>query len=600
MSKQSPWPKYNRSMPELFFERSQKWADHVVFRAKEKGAWRDITWSEAERQLLDIAAAVIHEGVQPRARVAILSNNRPAWSYADLGTLTANIVNVPIYPTNTAEQIGYILNDSGAELIFVEDQFQLDKVLAVRSSAPKLRRAVSIEPIQATDFAINLADFVAAGADIERAVIDERCHAIVPEEVATLIYTSGTTGNPKGVMLNHRALVSNVYAVQDFLTMEPGDGDLQFLPLCHAFGRMEAYVFMMHRGTVNFAESIDKIPQNLKEIRPTVFVTVPRLLEKIYEKIQVGLETASPIKRGMFKWAIGVGGRALADREARRSTSMLTRLQLGLADKLVFSKIKDALGGKIRVLGYGAAPLAVDIQRFFASAGVIALEAYGLTETSPGITGNKPEFFKLGSVGRPIPDTEVMIAPDGEILCRGPQVMLGYWNMPEATAEALEDDWFHTGDVGRIDEDGFVWITDRKKDIIITAGGKNISPQNIENQIKLDPAIEQIAIVGDRRKFLVALIVPGADWLSRFATEKGLKGAPTELVKEPAVVAEIERRLAAANKTLAKYETIKKFKLIADEFSVENNLLTPTMKVRRKNVMERYGALIEALYGVEK
>ncbi|NLH49643.1 MAG: long-chain fatty acid--CoA ligase [Myxococcales bacterium] len=596
--KSSPWPKYSRSIPELFFERSGKWADHVVFRHKKEGRWLDLTWREVEEKVLAVASGMLAMGIAARTRVAILSQNRPEWAIVDLGTLAVDIINVPIYPTNTAEQVAFILQDSGAECVVVENQKQLEKVLSVRDRLPALRKLIVIEPHAADgDLVTDLDAVWQLGREkMDRAAIDRRLKAIDPEEVATLIYTSGTTGNPKGVMLCHRNLTSNVYAVQEFLTMNPGDTDLQFLPMCHAFGRMEVYVFMMHRGTINFAESVEKIPDNLREIRPLIFVTVPRLLEKIHEKIIKGLETAPKAKAKLFHWAMAVGKQITKNKVEKKASPLSLRLQFKIAEALVFSKVKEALGGRIRVLGYAAAPLALEIQYFFAAMGIFCLEAYGLTETSPGLTGNSMNDFRLGSVGKPVADTEVRIAADGEILVHGPQVMLGYWNNPAATAEALENGWFHTGDIGKIDEDGYLYITDRKKDLIITAGGKNIAPQNIENLLKLDLAIEQVAVIGDRRNYLVALIVPNREWLTEFGRAKNLPGAPIAYLHHPEVRAEFQRRIDAANAKLAKYETIKKFELLFEPFTVENNLLTPTMKVKRKNVMSAYDQLIDSLY----
>ncbi|MDP8223293.1 MAG: long-chain fatty acid--CoA ligase [Candidatus Lernaella stagnicola] len=597
MTTPSPWPQYSRSMPSLLFERSGKWADQTVFRAKIGGTWTDITWRELEEKSLAVAAGLLHLGMRKRSVAAILSHNRPDWAYVDFGCQMADVISAPIYPTNTADQVAYILRNSESEIVFLEDEAQLAKVEKSRDQLPTLRKAIITDGGEDGDFVMRLDTLMNLGRQhMDRAAIDARWQAIDPEEVATLIYTSGTTGNPKGVMLCHRNLVSNVYAVQDFLTMRAGDSDLQFLPMCHSFGRMEVYVFMMHEGTVTFAESVAKIPDNLKEIRPTIFVTVPRLLEKVYEKIQADLAASSPSKRKIFAWALSVGGRILEDRQARRPSKFLDTLQYKLADKLVFKKIKAALGGNIRVLAFGAAPLAVDIQRFFASTGILAMEAYGLSETSPGLTGNKESFFRLGSAGLPLPGTDVKIAEDGEILVRGPQVMNGYWKLPAETAEALQDGWFHTGDIGRLDEDGFLWITDRKKDIIITAGGKNVAPQNIENQLKLDPAIEQVAVIGDKKKYLVALIVPAWPWFEDFAEQKGLSGTREEMLADPKVLTEFETRLARFNEGLAQYETIKRFALLAEEFSIENNMLTPTMKVRRKTVYGNYAKLIESLY----
>ncbi len=598
MSKPTDWPQYAKTIPQLFFERSEKWSEDVVFRHKTDKKWIGVKWKELEQRVLEIASGLMALGLEQRDTVAILSGNRPEWSFIDLGSQAANIINVPIYPTNTAEQVAYIINDSGAQMIFLDNKAQLDKVLSVKGTMPGLEKVIVIEAYdQKNDFITDLDEVIAAGKEkMDMAAIKERTNAIDPEEVVTLIYTSGTTGNPKGVMLCHRNIVSNIFAVQDFLPINPGDNDLQFLPICHAFGRIEVLALMMHHGTICFAESIEKIMDNFQEVKPLFFITVPRLLEKVYEKIQTGLRTASPVKKGLFNWSLKVGEEVLSDRMARKESSFLTKLKFSIAEKLVLSKIKKAFGGRIKVLVYAAAPLAVDIQRFFASTGIIAMEAYGLTETGPGLSGNKHDHFKLGSVGVPIRDTEIKIANDGEILARGPQIMLGYWNLPAATEEALEGGWFHTGDIGKLDEDGFLYITDRKKDLIITAGGKNVAPQNIENLLKLDIAIEQVAVIGDKRKYLSALIVPGADWLSSFAKEKGITGEKKELIKHPEVIAEVEKRVVKGNSKLAKYETIKKFTLLAEEFTIENNMLTPTMKVKRKNVMEIYNDTIDSMY----
>ena len=592
------WPQYHTTVPALFYERAAKWGERPAIRFKKGGAWTDVTWREFAARVEEVGSGLMDLGVAPRGTVAILSGNRPEWLYIDVGAQAANVIDVPIYPTNTAEQVQYILEDSGAEIVFCENRLQLEKVLSIKGTLPKLRLAVVVEPWESKDpFVTDLMDVMARGRKaLDRAALEARWKAIDPESVATLIYTSGTTGNPKGVMLCHRNLAANIIQLREYMTLEPGQSNLQHLPLCHAYGRMETYVVLMYNGVVAMAESIEAIPQNLKEVRPYVLVTVPRLLEKIHAKITGGLKDASPVKRALFSWASGVGRDVVEHKMAKTEPPLLTRLQYAVASRVVFSKIREALGGRLEVLVYAAAPLSVEIQRFFAATGLICMEAYGLTETSPGMTGNKPDDFRLGSVGKPAHDTEVKIAPDGEIVCRGPQVMLGYHNRPEETAEALEGGWFHTGDIGRIDADGFVWITDRKKDLIITAGGKNIAPQNIENLLKLDEAIEQVAVVGDRKSYLVALIVPSFAWLRSFAQQKGLAGDNAALVRNPAVRAEIEARIAKANKKLARYETVKKIALLDAEFSVENGMLTPTMKVRRKNVLKTFEGVIESLY----
>ena len=596
MSKKSPWPRYAKTIPEMFFEMTSKYPEDVTFRYKKDDTWQDVTWKEAETTVLAIASGLIAEGVEPGQAAAILSGNRPEWAYIDYGSLAAGIRNVTIYPTNTAEQAAYIVEDSEAELLFVENKAQLEKILSVKESLPKLRRIVVIEPHpDKNDLVTDLPTLMENTVD--RGAVEARWKSVDPEDVATLIYTSGTTGNPKGVKLRHRNLVSNIDGIRDFLNIEPGMKDLQFLPMCHSFGRMEVLGLMMHRGVISFAETIDKIPNNLQEVQPDIFLTVPRLLEKVHAKIISGVESGSAIKRMLFNWAIGVGKRVTQAKMEKRGVPLFTGLQFKVADALVFGKIKAALGGKLQYLVYGAAPLALEIEEFFAATGISILGAYGLTETSPGLTGNLPDNFRLGSIGRPWTDTEVKIAEDGEILARGPQIMEGYWNRPEATKEVLDEEgWFYTGDIGKKDEDGFLWITDRKKDLIITAGGKNVAPQNIENLIKMDEAIEQIAIVGDQRKYLVALVVPAFEWLEEFARSNGIDGDREALAKAPAVKAEYERRVAEKNKGLARYETIKRIAILSEEFTVENNMFTPTMKVRRRNVMDIYSDLIESLY----
>ena len=598
MSQSSPWPQYAKTIPSFFYERTGKWADKVVFRYKEGGDWTDVTWGDAEDNILAIASGLIEEGFKKGCAISILSANRPEWAYADLGTMSAGILNVPIYPTNTAEQVAYILEDSGAEAVFVENKLQLDKVLQVKKQLTKLRKIIVIEPYtQTDDLVTDLPALMALGREkMDRQAIEKRWQSVDPEELATLIYTSGTTGNPKGVMLSHRNLASNIVGISHFLSIQPGEKDLQFLPMCHSFGRMEVLGMMMYQATICFAEAVDKIPANFKEIRPDIFVTVPRLLEKVYAKVMAGVNEGPAVKKALFNWAMNVGKQRTQLVMNKQPVPTSLNLQFQIADRLVFSKIKAALGGKLRVLVYAAAPLVLDIQEFFAATGITALEAYGLTETSPGLTGNKPDDFRLGTVGKTWSDTEIRIADDGEILARGPQVMRGYYHQPEATAEALEGGWFHTGDIGEIDDGGFLKITDRKKDLIITAGGKNISPQNIENMMKINEAIEQVAVIGDRRKYLSALVVPNFEWLQKFAKEKGLTGDLVQLLKTPEVIAEYDRRIGEMNKNLAKYETIKKYTLLDQEFTIENNMLTPTLKVKRKEVNSSYKQFIDSMY----
>jgi long-chain acyl-CoA synthetase len=541
-------------------------------------------------------------GIRDGDRVAILSENRPEWAIADYACLTARLTDVPIYPTLPARQIEYILRDSGAVALVVSSAAQLEKALAIRERLPGLRHIVTLDPVGAgLDGVLGLEELLRCGRAAAAHHPEWRTHALAtsPADLATLIYTSGTTGEPKGVMLTHGNIASNVTTCCRLFTFGDRDECLSFLPLSHIFERMFGHYSMFHAGVViNYAGGIDTVAADMQECRPTLMAAVPRLYEKIYARVLDSVRASPAPRRRMFAWARGVG-EEWADRTLARvpiPPSLL--LARHLADRLVFARLRARTGGRIRFFISGGAPLSAEIARFFYAAGMPILEGYGLTETSPVIAVNTHRHTKLGTVGLPIPGVEVRIADDGEIVTRGPNVMHGYYGKPAATAEALDPDgWFHTGDIGLIDAEGYLRITDRKKDLIVTAGGKNIAPQPIENLAKGSKYVSNVVMVGDRRPFPIMLVVPNPEPLRVWASRRGLPSDDLErLVSVPDVHLKVEREVRKMLRDLAQFEMPKKFLLLPRDFSVEGGELTPTLKVRRRVVEERHRAAIEALY----
>ncbi len=552
----------------------------------------------AER-VRDLSIGLLELGVRPGDRVAILSENRPEWAIADYACLAARCTDVPIYPTLPAKQAEYILRDSGAVAILVSGETQFEKLTGVRDRLPALRHLIGFDA--RGPGLLTFDEVLARGRAARERYPDWKSEALraEPDDLATLIYTSGTTGDPKGVMLTHGNIASNVTTCVDLFDFEDGDECLSFLPLSHIFERMFGHYCMFHMGVViNYAGGIETVPADMQERRPSLMASVPRLYEKIYARVLDSVRTSSPIRRRIFAWSKRIGEdwaeRSIAGRPVPRSLALARRL----ADRLVFAKLRARTGGRIRFFISGGAPLSPDIARFFFAAGMPILEGYGLTETSPVMAVNTFEHLRLGSVGRPIPEVEIRIAPDGEIVTRGPNVMRGYFNKPEATAEALDPDgWFHTGDIGMLDAEGFLSITDRKKDLIVTAGGKNIAPQPIENLAKTSKFVASAVMLGDRRPFPVMLVVPNAESLRAWAAHKGLAdGDLDEMLKLPEVQQKVEREVRMTLRDLAQYEMPKRLMLLARDFSVEGGELTPTLKVRRRVVEQRHRAAIEALY----
>ena len=581
----------------LFLEAVERFGSATALRAPSADlTWSRISYDEVFRTTRAAASGLRALGVERGEAAAILSANRPEWAFADYACLCAGVRDVPIYPSLTAPQIAYILRDSGARVVFAEDEVQLAKLMEIRDQCPELRHIIVFDaPGEIPDGVLAWRDFVQLDpVGLSDEAFREEALAARPESVATILYTSGTTGNPKGVLLTHANVGSNVHVCRTLLDISDADSTLSFLPLSHVFQRTVDYVFFNVGCAIAYARDMTTVAEDLKIVRPTVAVSVPRLYERVYNAVT----GATGVKGRLVGWAASVG-LAYADAVLEgRDPGWWTRTRKAVADKLVFSKLRAAVGGRLRFFVSGGAPLAPGINRFFFAAGLQILEGYGLTETSPVTNVNTFENFRIGTVGKAVPGTEIRIASDGELCIRGPQVMKGYLNRPEETAEAIDEEgWFKTGDIGELDEDGFLRITDRKKDIIVTAGGKNIAPQPIENDVKLDPYIEQAVMVGDRRPFPSLLVVPDFEQLNQWAAASEIDASdPGALLRDARCQEFLGGRVKASLAGLASFETPKKTAFLATTFTIEDGTLTPTQKVRRRNVEERYGALIESLY----
>ncbi|GMV39201.1 MAG: AMP-binding protein [Myxococcales bacterium] len=593
------------SVPAMFQERVRKYGDRVFMRHKLDGAWRDVSWREQGERVRRAAKGLLALGVERGDRVAILAENRPEWALASLAVSSVGAADAPIYATNPPDQCSYVVRDSGAVVCFASTPAQLDKLLAERGNMPGLRHIVMFDAPASIPDTGELEVHTLAGLEElgERmggdAEVDARTAAIGREDLLTLIYTSGTTGEPKGVMLTHGNLLSNCEAAAQVIRLYDTDEFLSFLPLSHSFERMVGFAFAMYVGaTISYAESVDRLVDNLSEVRPTLMASVPRIYEKVYANFMAQRAAATGVKRKIMDLAIATGYEVVAAKEQGRPVSGLLALRYKLATRLVFSKLQQRLGGRIRFMVSGGAPLSGDIARFFYAAGLLVLEGYGLSETSPVITVNRPDDFRFGTVGKVIPGVTVKIAPDGEILCKGHNVMRGYFGKPEATAEVLSPEgWFATGDIGEFDSEGFLRITDRKKDLIKTAGGKYVAPQELENKLKLQPHVEQVNIVGDQRPYCVALIVPKVDELRKALAGQGKTfGSDQAMVESDAARALLQAEVDEVNRALPTYASVKAFALLPEPFTQENGMLTPTLKVRRKNVNRRYADLIDSLY----
>ncbi|MBN2781282.1 MAG: long-chain fatty acid--CoA ligase [Candidatus Marinimicrobia bacterium] len=597
---------YLETIPEMFAYSCEKYGDLVRFGEKKEGEWRTFTFNEIRKIVEKIALGLHALGFKHGDRIAILSENCKEWTMFDLACAHLGAVSVAVYPTLPANQIHYILENSGASGVFVSDREQLEKVKFIKADLPEMKYCISLEEgLDDLEWVLSYSTLLKNGEEEKgkgKVTLDTLGKKIKKEDLWTLIYTSGTTGNPKGVMLSHFNICSNAQSAMTVIKIPSGVRFLSFLPLSHSFERIVSHGSYYCGAGVYFAESLDKIADNLKEVKPHYMFAVPRIFEKVYAKIHSGVAAGSPLKKKIFTWAKEVGETAarkyLVNEKRPRGLYSIT---YPIAKALVLNKISKALGGEFIYAVSGGAPLAEHIGYFFSAAGINILEGFGLTETSPVTHLTPPGKIRFGKVGLPIPDVECMIAADGEILIRGLCVMQGYYKNPVETAEVIDKDgWFHTGDIGLIDEDGYLKITDRKKNILVTAGGKNIAPAPIENLMLQSKYIEQVVIIGDRRKYPIALIVPCKEELENWAQEHAIVYSNYfALLGNPDVYALFESELQEFQLQLARYEKSKKILLIGEPFSIENEELTPSLKVRRKSVEAHYKKQIEALYALD-
>ena len=596
------------TLTQLFFTTVDRHAGlPAAFRSKVGGAWVSITHREALARVQAISLGLRELGINPGDNVGIISENRPEWALTDYACLCARATDVPIYPTLTAKQTEYILRDSESVAAFCSTAGQLDKILEVKANLPGLKHVVVFDGGAAAQrpgkgvVTLEAVEAKGRAAAPKHPRWKEEALAAEPDDLATLIYTSGTTGDPKGVMLSHHNIWSNVQAVLQMIPIGGGDECLSMLPLSHSYERMVDYTLFQAGVIINYAESFDTVAANLQEVKPTVVLSVPRLYEKVYARVLENALSGSAIKRTIFFWAKRAGEQWATLSLAGLPIPGGLRVKKKVADRLVFAKLRARTGGKIRFFVSGAAPLSADIAKFFYSAGLPVIEGYGLTESSPVLTLNPLDRIKLGTVGRAIPGVELKIAQDGEILARGPNIMQGYYKLPEATAETVDSDgWLHTGDIGEIDSDGYLKITDRKKELLKTAGGKYIAPQPIEMMVKRNKFVANAMLYGDRRKFPIILVVPNFETLERWAQERGLMyGTRAELIGLADVQAKVEREVMSTLRDLAKFETPKKVLLIETDFTIESGELTPTLKVKRRVVEQHYKDKIDAVYAGE-
>lgn len=593
-----------QNLAEMFFSNRKEHPDKTAYMYKKNGTWHSITFKEAAAEVEKIAAGLASIGVENGDRVAIVSGNRFHWAFIDYAVLSLGAVLVPVYPSLLADQIEYILNDSEAKVVIAENDIQSEKIDEIRTNLKFIKNTLIMDmPEKGLGESWQTLEQL---EELGAAFIKEKPDYLSIEKVdtdswATIIYTSGTTGEPKGAILTHRNFLFNVEDSSSVVDVYSEDLFLSFLPLSHVLERMAGHFLSCYNGAaVAYAESIDTVAENMGEVKPSVMVSVPRLYEKIYGRVIEAVETGSPVKRKIFYWALGVGKEYVNKIMRKEKISGGLQFKRNLAYKLVFGKLYEKVGGRIRFFISGGAPLNAEIAEFFGAAGMKILEGYGLTETSPVISVNLMDNFKFGTTGPILPNVEVKIAEDGEILTRGDHVMLGYYHKEEETKEAIDaDGWFYTGDIGHIDEDGMLKITDRKKNIIVTSGGKNIAPQPIENSFVGSPFIDQALMIGDKRKFCTAIIVPSEEGFQRWSEENGKSYASyEELITLEGVKEKIAEEIEGLSKNLARYETIKKFIFADHPFTIESHELTPSLKVKRKVVEENYKDKINAMYDV--
>jgi long-chain acyl-CoA synthetase len=594
------------TLPRLFRHVVRERGDRVAMREKHLGIWRGISWREYGEHAKRVGLGLVALGLRPRDVVSIVADNMPEWLYTDLGVMSVAGVPNGIYTTDSAKQIEYIVNDSGTRFFFAENEEQLDKILAVRGRCPALVKIIVYDMEGLHGFrdeqVMSFEALLTLGEQYDRehpGAFDQMVEIAQPEDLAILVYTSGTTGPPKGAMLSHRNILFQLAYADFIVPLGEGDQQLSFLPLCHVAERTFTVFNPLYTGsTVNFAESVDTVPENIREVAPALFFAVPRIWEKFYSGVALRMRDATWLGRTAYEAAMRVG-LGVADRKiAGRTPSLLQRLAFRAADFLVLDNVKRSIGlHRARGAATGAAPIAPDLIRWYLALGINMIEVYGQTENTGLATAMPPDRMKLGSVGVARPGTEVRLSPDGEILLKGPHVFMGYYGKPEKTAETIVDGWLHTGDVGTMDADGYVRITDRMKDIIITAGGKNVTPSEIENQLKFSPYISDAVVIGDRRKFLSCLVMIDHETVAQYAQERNVPFSNfASLCRAPEVQELIRGEIERVNKQLARVETIKTFRLIEQLLTPEDEELTPTMKLKRAYVNVKYKGLIDGMY----
>jgi long-chain acyl-CoA synthetase len=592
-----------KNMAGIFHNRADRYQYETCVRYKKDGRYKPISWNEMQNMVTKVGLGLISLGVKPGDKVGIFSENCWQWIVADLATLSIGAADAPIYATNSGAEAAYIINDSGAKVVFVSDKEHLDSILSIKNMISHLKYIITFDPIKTRgDDIISIDDLMHRGEAVkDKSIFEKRMNAINPDNLATLIYTSGTTGQPKGVMLTHGNFHANVlqaYASHPVINHQ--DESLALLPMSHSLGRTVSLYLMLHIGAViNLAESFATVLENMQETRPTLMVSVPRLFEKLYSGIKTKADKAAPLKKKLFEWALTVSDRSVDYLVHHKPLPPTIKIQYDIAEVVVFSKLRSTLGlDRIKVFISGGGALTTEIDRFFNGIGVPVHNGYGLTETTPVTNVNRFDVFEFGSVGPALPDTRVMIAQDGEILIKGPQVMKGYYNKPDDTRSVFtQDGWFMTGDIGEIDEHGCLHITDRKKDIIVTSGGKSIAPQNIENTLVSDLFIEQSVIIGEGKKYLSALIVPNFTELSNYSNKHGISfDSPEDLVKKPEIVSFYNDKLKMLMKDYARVEQIRRFTILPKEFSIETGELTPTLNIKRKVVSQNFAHEIEGMY----
>ncbi len=586
------------TLNQRFVEIVDRRRENTAFMVKRRGSWESFSFDWAMLQVRETAFALEALGCEPGTRVAILSENRPEWATTDFGALAAGMVSVPLYTTLIPEQLAYILNDAGARVIFLSTMDHLQTILAIKNAVPSLEKIVVFYPeeLHEDGTVISLESFKALGRDHSHQEFLELTGRAVPSDTATIVYTSGTTGDPKGVVLTHHCFMAEYDAVYPVFEGNEGDRLLSFLPLSHILQRVVDTFALLYGFTIAYAESLETLGDNLREIRPTHIVAVPRVYEKMHGRIHAGVQQGPALKRGVFHWAVGVG-RRFNQAEASGGAGPALAFQHRMATALVFKKIQAATGGNIGFYVSTGAPLAKGLAEFFDAIGIRIIEAWGMTELTGAVTANTRTDFRFGSVGKPGPGVELKITGEGEVCVRGDIVMKEYWRKPEATTETIDGEgWLHTGDVGRIDGDGFLHITDRIKEIIVTAGGKNVAPQPIENALKTDRFIAQAMVIGDRRNFISALVVPQRDVLQPWADEQGLEGDLDELCANPSVHSHYEKIVDSKMASFSRYERVRKFTLVPDEFSQDADELTPTLKLKRRVLLEKYAEIIDRMY----